>query len=168
MSFTEIQRHTTDVSQVLDTSRRLPTDARPLATTVEAVMSFEIPGLAERFMKDLGTTDTDASEARVAWLQFMVVCAVKTGTKTPSIAIDDMWHSALLFTHQYRELCLMLGRFIDHEPLVTEDPLAYVNYMDTREYARSIFGSLNQAFWPDSIDEACCQEGGSGGSRSRS
>lgn len=163
-------KSTADGSQVSTLAPEMPgapdlVVARPLASPIEQILDSKIAGLVARYVAEFGRTEDDALRCYDAWLQFMVVTAMMPGTKIPSPQIDDMWHTALMFTADYRALCESLGRFIDHEPVVEPDPDGYLQYMETREYARGVFGSLDGDMWPTAIEVAKC---GGCGSRSRS
>lgn len=74
------------------------------------------------------------------------MCAVKPGVKVASDEIDQMWHTFLLFTRDYRDFCEQwLGRFVEHEPFEEARPEYYTV---TRDFADSMFGDLRLDFWP--------------------
>lgn len=115
-----------------------------LKTTSE-VMSFKHDRLLERFCKDTGETRDYALTCFVALKQFMIVCALKPGYKVTSDPIDQMWHTFLLFTKDYRAFCEeYLGKFINHEPFEQAYPSAYV---ETRTFAKTYFGKLDDELW---------------------
>lgn len=129
---------------------------RTIPKSVNEVMSFQHEKLLERFQNDTGASAEHASRCFKALKQFMVVCAVKPGYKVTSDPIDQMWHTFLLFTKDYREFCEQnLGLFINHEPFETPYPSAY---LETRSFAKAYFGKLDETLW--SVDaKADCSSG---------
>jgi len=118
---------------------------RPLRRTLAEIMDFQHERLLERYRESTGTSLEWAARCFNAFKQFMIVCAVKPGYKVTSDPIDQMWHTFLLFTRDYRMFCEdNLGRFINHEPFEQAYPSAYV---ETRAFANEYFGELDEEFW---------------------
>ena len=119
---------------------------RPTAQPIQTIMGYENERLYERFVADFGGSFEDARDRFMALKQFLTVCAVLPGIKVASDEIDQMWHTFLLFTREYRNFCNdRLGRYIEHEPF--EDPQAGY-YVITRDVASSLFGELPLRYWP--------------------
>jgi hypothetical protein len=87
------------------------------------IQDYENGDILSRYMSDYDADEMAASEIFIEFKRFLAVSAAcssagaSTGMAGP---VDDMWHTALLFTRDYRELCRSLGGFIDHEPDVSE------------------------------------------------
>lgn len=121
-------------------------ELRPTVRPIEEIVAYENDRVLERFVIDHGGTFDDAADRFDALKQFMTVCAKKPGIKVASDEIDQMWHTFLLFTIQYREFCdEWLGRFVEHEPFEEARPEYYTI---TRTAAAGLFGELDEAFWP--------------------
>jgi hypothetical protein len=119
---------------------------RPTAEPVDVIMAYENEQLYERFVTDHGGSLSDARERFVALKQFLTVCAVLPGIKVASDEIDQMWHTFLLFTREYRNFCNdRLGLFIEHEPFEDSQP---TYYEATRNFADGMFGELDLRYWP--------------------
>jgi hypothetical protein len=119
---------------------------RPTAQSTEVIMAYENERLYERFVADYGGSLLDARDRFTALKQFLMICAVRPGIKVASDEIDQMWHTFLLFTREYRNFCTdRLGRYIEHEPF--EDPQP-TYYEITRDFASSLFGELDLRYWP--------------------
>ncbi|MFI1154877.1 hypothetical protein [Streptomyces sp. NPDC020817] len=59
-------------------------------------------------------------------MAFIATCAANPGTPlAPSPVVDVGWHSAVLHTRLYRELCTRLGGFVDHYPELPKDPSGF-------------------------------------------
>ena len=117
----------------------------------DAAMSWQAPAIVRRYCSDFGRTPEDGAAGFQAFKQFMVVCAESDGARAPSEAIDDIWHTALLFTRPYREFCSeALGAYIHHEPV--EDRADTSVYALTRHEAQQRFRTLDPRF-RCSVDE---------------
>ncbi len=123
-------------------------------TKIESVMAYRNETVIERFRRDYGNRTSDAEILFEAFKQFMVTCIVTDGPKTTSPAIDDMWHTFVLHTREYRAFCEeYLGGFVEHEPV--HDGGAPENYKQTRMTALRVFGQLNEAAWPTKGKSSC-------------
>lgn len=127
------------------------------STPIHEIMAYRHDNVLSRYIRDYGATRENAALCFEALKQFLIVCAVGEGGKTSSQPVDDMWHTFLLFTRDYREFCLEhFGRFIDHRPggRFPED-----TYMKTRACAADLFVTLDEDYWPLEILRASCDEG---------
>jgi hypothetical protein len=133
------------------------------ASTLTAQCGREIPRkldcpnplILRRYMAEHGASLIEAQQAFDATAQFLYTSAVVPGRHALSQPIDDMWHTFILFTRDYREFCtLHFGRFIDHEP--TEESGGFADYNHTRASAAALFGALDQRMWP-ALGTASCQ-----------
>jgi hypothetical protein len=126
---------------------------------VNQILGYRHERLLQRYMSDNSTTRERAEQAFTAFKQFMVVCAIKPGLKITSEPIDQMWHSFLLFTKDYKEFCdTYLGRFINHAPFEQAAPSIY---LETRAFTKNFFGNIDEKFWPVQAKADCssgCEE----------
>lgn len=122
---------------------------------VEAILSWHSDPIVARYSSTSGQSRDDSLACFEAWKQFMAVNAIRgTGNSVPSRPVDDMWHTALVFTEVYRDFCATyVGRFIDHNPHEHSDP---DGYFATRDVAAELFGELDPRFWTD--DSAACAD----------
>jgi hypothetical protein len=134
------------------------TDKQTLKS-LDEIMAYENEKLILRYMMDYDSSRELAEQCFIELKRFLVVCAVKSGYKVTSQPIDSMWHTFLLFTKQYKEFCEeYLGRFINHEPFEEARPEVYY---ETKSFAYSFFGDINEEFWPIQAKMPCSSgEGG--------
>ena len=126
---------------------------RQIPKSVPEIMSFQHDRLMKRFSMDHGVSPENSRQVFEALKQFMIVCAVKPGYKVTSEPIDQMWHTFLLFTKDYRSFCEdNLGMFINHEPFETPSPDAY---LETRAFAKEYFGKLDEELWSINAKADC-------------
>jgi hypothetical protein len=120
-------------------------------------MTWHEPRIINCYEKNRSVGTDEAQRAFVAFKQFMVVAAAAAAaseTRAPSREIDEMWHTAILFTRAYEQFCARhLGQHVHHEPL---DGVADVElYAAARDEAAAIFGELDARYWPLPGQEPC-------------
>lgn len=126
-------------------------EAKRYLPEIERVLSWRSEAVTVRLRHELGVSERDAQLALHALKQFVVVCALADGARTPSRRLDDVWHVVLLFTREYAELCRCAGTFVHHTPIegVAERDI----YATTRDDALDVFGELHELYWPNQRDE---------------
>lgn len=121
---------------------------RDIRVDPDRAMRWRHPGLLRRYCSDFGKTAEEAERCFTAFKQFLVVCARADEPRAPSASVDDMWHTALLFSHSYLRFCeRVLGEVVHHEPIETTPDVAL--YAAARSDALALFGKLSEAHWPD-------------------
>jgi hypothetical protein len=75
---------------------------RDLPRPVVEIMSFQHERLLSRHRADCGVSRQVAERRLHGLKQFLTVCGATPGAKVTSAPIDEMWHSFLLFTNDYR------------------------------------------------------------------
>lgn len=125
------------------------------SVSVESAMQWKADEIVRRYCKDHGVGGDEGLACFESFKQFLVVCATRGEVSAPSESVDDMWHTALLFTRSYREYCeTHLGTFIHHEPV---EVLADADvYSQTRDATASLFGDLDERHWPSADVVARC------------
>jgi hypothetical protein len=113
---------------------------------LNSIIGWQNDQIVDRYARTFGRTQEESLACFEAWKQFMAVSAIRDGGSTvPSGPIDDMWHTALVFTTAYRAFCNdHIGCFIDHNPQEHSDP---VGYEATRDTAMELFGELDSNYW---------------------
>jgi len=115
----------------------------------------------ERFAREQECSVSEAFSTMRELSKFLVVCAQHPGENAPSRALDDPWHTFILFTQPYATYCFEnLGRFIHHAP--TGFPMNDA-YKRTRARALEMFGELDPVLWPKNAGGAaicndCCED----------
>lgn len=83
------------------------------------------PYILARFKKDAETkfeitlTDQDVEMCGQALVDYFII-GLESGKPCgmPSKLVDELWHTYLLFSKDYRDLFTQVGRFVDHVPEV--------------------------------------------------
>lgn len=132
------------------------TQSRPLRSTnkpIPAILAYQNDPVIRRYSANYGVSLEYAQNCFAAFKKYMIVCAVKPGQSAVSETIDEMWHTFLLFTKDYKAFCEeYLGRFIHHEPLTYPTPAVY---SETRAFAEKLFGTIDEALWPLEAKTEC-------------
>jgi hypothetical protein len=122
---------------------------------LDGAMAWTHAVLVQRYCADFEQTTEEGELCFTSFKQFLVVCARSETPRVPSSAIDDMWHTALLFSRSYLAYCeQFLGEIVHHDPIAgTADADVYAA---TREDARALFGELPAVYWPQPADAKMC------------
>lgn len=88
-----------------------------MAAQRQRALTYENAGVVERITIETGRTETEAVLLFKDTLRFLWVASVSDGPVSPPKAIDEGWHSFLLFTKDYVAFCHeYLGRVVHHCP----------------------------------------------------
>ena len=93
-----------------------------------------------------------------------ITLAMPPGENFPiSAVVDPIWHTHLMFTHDYTSMCHAVadGIYIHHVPATTDEErgrLCSAYRENTLPIYREAFGEPDQQFWPSDaqICVACC------------
>jgi hypothetical protein len=133
----------------------LDAPSRSLSQPIEAILEWHDDEIVRRYCIDHNASAADGDVCFEAFKQFMIICGSSRSVKAPSEAVDDMWHTALLFTRGYRDFCgHYLGVFIHHQPV--EQKADVIVYDETRRLAETMFGTLDERCWPEADAVARC------------
>jgi hypothetical protein len=133
--------------------------ARELPESIDAIMAWRSDEVVRRYCADHNASAAEGGACFAAFKQFMIVCASSESIKAPSEAVDEMWHTALLFTRSYQGFCeRYLGAFIHHQPV--EQRADATIYDETMRLGERLFERLDDRYWP--ATEAVARCGGCG------
>jgi len=126
---------------------------REIPKGIPEILAYENDRLLRRYAEDHGATIDESRRCFKALKEFLIVCAVKPGYKVTSDPVDQMWHTFLLFTKDYRQFCEdNLGMFINHEPFENAAPEVY---LETRAFMEEYFGYLDERLWSANAKADC-------------
>ena len=128
---------------------------RSSVVDVDGAMAWTHAPLIQRYCADFERTPEEGESCFTSFKQFLVVCARSDTPRAPSSTIDDMWHTALLFSRSYFAYCeQFFGEIVHHDPITgTADVDVYAN---TRDDACALFGELPAAYWPEPASAKMC------------
>jgi hypothetical protein len=117
---------------------------RPL----EDVLRYENAEVVYRFSVDHGVSLSDAEEIFTETKKWLWLCAAEPGIKVPLLgearAVDEMWHTFLLFTEAYANFCdTYLGFFVHHQPRTRAEKEAYEK--QRAENSEAVFAEQKKA-----------------------
>jgi len=111
-------------------------------------------------MLSKGFDHEQLEKMEIEYKRFLTL-VVKYSNRLPiSSVVDEMWHTHILFTRDYENMCKELGCFIHHEPVTTEERKQALlpEYEETLSLYRENWGEPNIDFWPPQ-DCVCDPEG---------
>lgn len=104
-------------------------------------------GVCKRFAEEQNKSIEDARRVFLEMKRFLYISIMCQQPCSPSKVVDAMWHTFIVYTASYRAFCQGFnGSFIDHSP---SDKPELEGYARTRQFAESIFGTLDANAWPD-------------------
>ena len=132
-------------------------------TKINLAMSYENNDIVAKFCDEHGLDEELGKQYFQEVKKFLFLCANSSARLAPSIEIDKIWHTFILFTKEYRQYCLQfLGKFIHHVPEVRKESSEQKEncLQNTIEHYTSIFGEINNEVWQipflNSSDEEEC------------
>ena len=123
---------------------------------LDRVMAYQPPMLlVDKYVRDYGVSQSDTFEHFEEVKKFLAVCASdRSRSFAPSKALDEMWHTFVLFTPDYHQFCSLLGGYIHHRPAAIDQ---VAECRATRDRLRRVFGTINSSLWPEE-SAACCSD----------
>ena len=112
-----------------------------------------------------GLPDRHVNEMAVEYRRFIGVIAAFPKEMFPvSEAVDEMWHTHILFTSDYRVMGQAVrGEYINHHPILSEEErqkvLPYYTEGTLRRYVQ-LYGEPSPEWWP--VSGAICWSKGPG------
>jgi hypothetical protein len=93
-----------------------------LFSSLEKIAQYECPAIVDRFVEEVGVNPDEACEIFEDVKKWLYLVSRYDDLPMPAqmYVVDEMWHTFLMFTREYREFCVSyLGMVVDHIP---EDP----------------------------------------------
>jgi len=69
-----------------------------------------------RLVKELGYSEADAQMVVREAKRMLYLRASGARTVSPSLKVDDGWHTMLMFTRFYKDFAKFIGGFVHHNP----------------------------------------------------
>ena len=88
---------------------------------IEKVMNYQMPDIIDRYRKDYKVSAKKAAQHEIELKRFLIIAAEDYPVPTDmfSTEVDNLWHTFLLFTHEYQNFCQeMFGQFQHHCPTI--------------------------------------------------
>jgi len=125
----------------------------------QEVLDFEFPDLVTRISKEMELANEEAQALFKDMLRFLYMSGTHPDLRPfyPPPAIDEAWHTFLLFTREYEKFCHKhFGSFIHHSPLTEAMRQARAEGRTkpdcTLDLAKSLFGNLSGNWAKDTQD----------------
>jgi hypothetical protein len=131
---------------------------------INLALSFENKAILRKFCIEHDVSEQTADDYFMELKKFLYLCANTNQTLAPSVEIDKIWHTFILFTKEYRNYCTQfLGKFIDHVPEVDQEEQVDIMpkencLLNTLELYKLVFGDINNDVWKVPILNTDCNE----------
>jgi hypothetical protein len=80
---------------------------------INLALSFENKAILQKFCVEQSRTEQEAEDYFMELKKFLYLCASCNQTLAPSIEIDKIWHTFILFTKEYRNYCTQfIGKYM--------------------------------------------------------
>lgn len=147
--------HTPEVQALIDDpfGGHTAEELRQLCSTDLARRALAHPPLAfliDKFCAEYGYAEADARELFEETKRFLVVGRLADQLLAPSLPVDRMWHSFILFTKDYHDFCDLLGGYIHHRPIPSGSP-EQPPIEPTAAIMEAAFGALSPVYWPQEL-----------------
>jgi hypothetical protein len=132
---------------------RTPAQVRALFSTelADRALRHEAPDfLIQKYARDYDVDQADARALFEETKRFLVAGVLTDQSLAPSLQVDQMWHSFILFTKDYHDFCDSLGGYIHHRPIPQGDG-AQPPLEPTIEIMTAAFGDVPARFWPQEL-----------------
>jgi hypothetical protein len=119
------------------------------ARTLEVLEGFDLEPVRQRLLRDGLMPSGWVDEAILEFRRYLGIVAVSPIPMTMSSkAVDEVWHTCLLFTRLYARLCdEAFGHFIHHEPETENEPGGPAGRRAFIEAYRRLYGTPGR-LWP--------------------
>ena len=137
-------------------------------------LNYDISDVKNRFMKEHGISQSLTNQLEVELKRYLIICSYSEGVCGMRGAVDDLWHTFVIFTKNYFDFCNKLcGKYIHHTPHIqgkTKNKIVaeednYSKFLNTYEVVFS--QRPPKHIWPEPVkvfaEQGCaggCSNGG--------
>jgi hypothetical protein len=101
-----------------------------------------------RWLGPIRMTEATTRECFEELKRFLITKVLHPELKlAPSSLVDEAWHAFIIFTEAYFEFCELVGGYIHHRPLTSNELKGVTPPHETQILVRSIFPESNGYFW---------------------
>ena len=114
----------------------------------KSIDQIDLAFLRQEYCERFGRNDCDFDEASKHLKTFFkVVSHTNVPLAMTSKQADDLWHTFILFTPQYRAFCArFFGKYVDHQPHTNATPVPALAFLNWFEALEDEVGSIDE-FW---------------------
>lgn len=129
-----------------------PMTPEQVQQTIEAAERFPMERVVARYIMDKGVDHATAAIHERELKRFLALCAIYGGPIGMRGDVDDLWHTFLMFTQDYRRFCTeVAGDFIHHAPNdedVSQDEVRSAALRFDAAYAAAFGAKPREDVWP--------------------
>lgn len=114
------------------------------------LQAWDLAKVKAKLIKEkIAKTDVEADGMIAEYRKYMALYVIRPGERFPmSVPLDPVWHMHIICTKDYAAFCqTVFGRFLHHDPSVTEEELVVVNkrFEELKGFYREYFG--DSPYW---------------------
>ncbi len=130
-----------------------PLGIRPTSTlsddksaALQRLQAYDLSRLRERLLSEGVIPAEWVDEALLEFRRFLgLIVAYNRPLPMFSPVVDEVWHSCILFTRTYADLCEQaVGRFIHHEPTTDSEASPSDNFAEFKQMYEELYGPLSR------------------------
>lgn len=118
---------------------------------INKILDYTNEKILLKYSNDYGKSTSEAKNYFHELKKFLYICSISKEPLAPSKEIDNIWHTFILFSKDYRNFCsIYLNATIDHTPEVeglTSEHNLEICYKNSLKLLRRNFGSINKEIW---------------------
>ncbi|HEX3244207.1 MAG TPA: hypothetical protein VHX16_02255 [Chloroflexota bacterium] len=126
------------------------------ARTLQALERYDLSPVRQRLLRDGTLPEAWLDEALVEFRRYLGLRALADGPLIMfSDHIDHVWHTCIIFTRLYADLCQQaFGTFVHHEPTMEDDPDRHRKIEAVQELYQAIYGPMSYV-WGTGHNRGC-------------
>jgi hypothetical protein len=138
----------TDVTRPLGVRPEVPLIAEQLRR-LHLVEQFDLTLVRNRLLGDGALPESWVDEALLEFRRFLGLQLIEPGPRIMfSQHVDRVWHTCLLFTRLYADLCQQVfGYFFHHEPAADSEVLPAIRFDEFEQLYRRIYGEPSRLWY---------------------
>ena len=116
---------------------------------IKAIMNYEMPHVIARCQKDYNYSNEDMLILEKELKRYLALSTIKPndGTGMFSGDVDNLWHSFILFTHEYADFCHKhIGFFVHHIPELDRENKTLKQREEARKDFQAFIKNYEEAF----------------------
>ena len=115
-----------------------------------SIRDYRLPFTGRYMQLKYGWNERFANACIVEYRRYVYLAMTADTEMTPSISVDEIWHTHILHTRDYDAFGVVLGRKLQHNPGVPSEQQKFdVQYEKTLMRYRNVFGcEAPVAVWP--------------------
>ena len=122
----------------------------------QALQDFDLSVIRQRLKRDAVMPEAWLDDALLEFRRYLGLRLMMSGPLIMfSDHIDHVWHTCILFTQLYADLCQQaFGEFVHHQPTMHDDPTRDAQIAALQARYREVYGEMSH-LWGDGHGHGC-------------